>query len=254
MIAPPTCFIDLVVSQHAPQLQLCKPLRVDGDGHQDQPHEQILRHGTPASWHTGTIKETMTPLAKDFEPGPFDVICTRQLKAKSHHGNLFFQALIEQYSAQYAKAKGKLDRSLIVSEIIDRVRSKSPNGGFIKPSADGKWWEAGDFSARKKVGQSMRDLLHSQYRSSANSKKRRRTETNAKMLEDLDAFVGMNSYAASRMQWLTDAIETDKGAIASDHDLVTMMTQANCDISELKQDEIVQTLLLQQAAPPAHLD
>jgi hypothetical protein len=194
--------------------------------------------GIQNDWKASVV-ESMTPLSNSFSPGPFDVICSRGKKAKCHPGNTYFQSIIQQTVEKYAKAEGKLGKSLIVSEIIDTIRRKSPDGGFVKQDS-GKWYEVGDWSARERVGQSLRDLLHGQYRSSASSKKRRREETNAKMSEDLDALIESNMYVSKRIKRLSDNIET-QGSQASDLYLMIMMTKANSEIlDQLKQDEAIQ--------------
>jgi hypothetical protein len=128
---------------------------------------------------------------------------------------------------------------MIVSEIIDTIRRKSPNGGFVKQDG-GKWYEVGDWAAREKVGQRLRDILQGQYRSSSSSKKRRREESNAKMIEELDTLTESNSYVSERIRCLSDTIETE-GSQGSDSCLMLMMTKANSDIlDKLKEDHSVQ--------------
>ena len=73
-----------------------------------------------------------TPLPPSFEPGPYDVICKRGKSAKDHEGNQRYRTLIQSALDQYSKADSKMKKSVIVSEIVDFVRSKSPNGGFVK--------------------------------------------------------------------------------------------------------------------------
>eukprot|EP00522_Entomoneis_paludosa_P013679 CAMPEP_0172442152 /NCGR_PEP_ID=MMETSP1065-20121228/2626_1 /TAXON_ID=265537 /ORGANISM="Amphiprora paludosa, Strain CCMP125" /LENGTH=465 /DNA_ID=CAMNT_0013191895 /DNA_START=87 /DNA_END=1484 /DNA_ORIENTATION=- len=112
-------------------------------------------------------------------PGPTDVICARGKKALEHAGNKRFRAMVSGNMDTYSKAKTKLEKSLIVSHIIDQVRQASPPGGFLREDEDapGVWFEVGDAVAREKIGQGFRDLLHTQYRSSTKAKKRRRHES-----------------------------------------------------------------------------
>ena len=68
-----------------------------------------------------------------------------------------------------------MKKSVIVSEIVDFVRSNSPNGGFVKQDeVTGEWYEVGTYLAREKTSQAFRDSLHLQYKSSTKAKKRRR--------------------------------------------------------------------------------
>lgn len=190
----------------------------------------------PAGWKA-TVVESMTPLSPSFSPGPNDVIFSRGQKARKHAGNIKFQAIVRSVSERYSKTEGKLGKSLIVSEIIDTIRRNSPNGGFVKLD-NGKWYEVGDYIARERVGQSLRDLLKGQYRSSASSKKRRREETNAKMSDNLNVFIESNAFVSKRIKMLSDCLETD-GSKISDFGMISMMTRANLDIlDQLKGKQI----------------
>ena len=114
-------------------------------------------------------------LPPSFEPGPYDVICKRGKGAKNHEGNQRYRALIQSALTQYSKADSKMKKSVIVSEIVDFVRTNSPNGGFVKQDEEtGEWYEVGTYLAREKTSQCFRDSLHFQYKSSTKAKKRRR--------------------------------------------------------------------------------
>ena len=190
------------------------------------------------SWKSPVV-ESKKPLPESFIPGEFDVICSRGKIAKSHSGNIYFQSLVEKTAPKYANAKGKLAKSLIVSEIMEEIRRKSPNGGFIKLSG-GHWFEVGDWNAREKVSQSLRDILHGQYRSSASSKKRRKDELNAKMVEDIDALIESNEFVSKRIKSLSHTIKT-QASMVSDEELSREMTQVNTEIlDQLKTDNTLQ--------------
>lgn len=124
------------------------------------------------------IESERRPLAADFVPGPYDVICARGAAAKKHPGNIRFRQIIQQFKPIYSKAETKVDKSLLVSEIVDSVRGMSPNGGFVKKFGN-QWMEVGDSVAREKIGQCLRDQLHSKYKSSTQAKKVRRKEMQA---------------------------------------------------------------------------
>ena len=96
--------------------------------------------------------DQVTPLAEGFQPGPMDVICARGKRAFNHSGNRRFRALITERLESYSKAGSKLEKSVIVSEIVDSVREASPDGGFVKEER-GHWFEVGDHNAREKIGQ-----------------------------------------------------------------------------------------------------
>ncbi|KAL7574357.1 hypothetical protein ACA910_008460 [Epithemia clementina (nom. ined.)] len=122
------------------------------------------------------------------QPGPTDVICARGKRAFNHPGNRRFRELVERHMDQYSKATTKLEKSVLVSQIVDGVRHATPPGGFLRESEDPAaavqqkndelpvWYEVGDAVAREKVGQGFRDLLHMKYKSSTKAKKRRRVQ------------------------------------------------------------------------------
>eukprot|EP00980_Cylindrotheca_fusiformis_P025723 scaffold14515_cov97-Cylindrotheca_fusiformis.AAC.2 len=113
-------------------------------------------------------------MPEGFRPGPWDVICARGKFAKEHSGNQRFREKIKEVTPAYSKAETKLQKSIVVSSVINHVRN-SPTGGegFFVKEVDDVWYDVGDTLAREKVGQALRDQLHSHYRSSTKSKRRR---------------------------------------------------------------------------------
>lgn len=96
--------------------------------------------------------DDLIPLPSDFHPGPLDVICARGKQAYSHTGNKRLRVVIEMNLEKYNNASSKIEKSLIVSAIVDSVREASSNGGFIKEEG-GRMYIANDNVAREKVGQ-----------------------------------------------------------------------------------------------------
>lgn len=125
---------------------------------------------TKSPTESGKPTPGMTPLAASFQPSDRDVICARGKTARDHPGNVWFRALIESHMEEYAQCETKLDKSFLVSNIIKLVRREAPEGGFVKNFADGTWYEVGDRLSREKIGQTFRDMLHTQYRSSTKAK------------------------------------------------------------------------------------
>lgn len=126
---------------------------------------------------TISANSEMKQLAREFQPGPKDVICRRGKTAFNH--NKHFRELVQSHLEKYSKASSKLEKSLVVSDIVDTIREGSPNGGFVR-CIDGVWYEVGDSIAREKCGGAARDMLHTQYKSSTKAKKRRREEADQK--------------------------------------------------------------------------
>ena len=72
--------------------------------------------------------------------------------SSDHPGNVAFRTYIENSIETYAEATTKLEKSIVVSKIVEAIRSASPEGGFVKKE-NGRWYEVGDHMAREKVGQ-----------------------------------------------------------------------------------------------------
>jgi len=150
-----------------------------------------------------------------YEPGEHDVLCGRGRKCFNHAGNVKFRAIVQSFLPQYSKAAAKLEKSYILSDVVEQVRKNSGEGGFIKKDSDsGRWYEVGDFLAREKTSQAFRDVLHDKYKSSNTAKKKRRQEEQAEKLfrssssRSLDSSsvhsVGSHSSAATGDYMLSD--------------------------------------------------
>ena len=119
----------------------------------------------------------LVPLKSTFQPGPGHVICAKGRSAKRHSSNVFLKSLVQAHLSEYSSCPSKLERSFIVSKIINLVRSQidpkdgSP-GGFVR-LVDGIWYDINDRNAREKIGQSFRDSLHTQFKSSTKAKARK---------------------------------------------------------------------------------
>lgn len=137
---------------------------------------------------------------KLMKPGPFDVICARGKQAFNHPGNQYFRSLIAKATAKYSKVESKLQRSMIVTEIVDAVREKG--NGFIRQTTQGEWIECSDVMCREKVGQHFRNALGTMYKSSTKSKRRVKEEF-PKLAENLSDFVLSNDAVQTTMERLS---------------------------------------------------
>jgi hypothetical protein len=111
--------------------------------------------------------KTGAQLGVDFQPSDYSVLCCRGKDSVNHVGNRRFRIISSMYVEKYARAHNKAAKSVIVSEIIDAIRQ---SGGNFCRRKRGVWYEVGDHYAREKVSALLRDLLHTQYRSSNKSK------------------------------------------------------------------------------------
>lgn len=105
----------------------------------------------------GSVSNQLPP---DYVPGPYDVVCLGRGKSASNYvGNRRFHVTVMMHLDRYENARSKMDKTVLVSEIVDIVRESSLVGGFIRQDRDGRWYEVGDAIAREKVGQALRNAL-----------------------------------------------------------------------------------------------
>jgi hypothetical protein len=142
---------------------------------------QLRRRKTPSS------NVRITFLAVDYTPTVHDVLCGRGYKTWT--GNQAYRATVYSKLEEYSAAHTKLEKTAILCQIVNKVREKSIDGGFIKKCPETRrWYEVGDFLAREKTSQYFRDALHEQYRSSGQSKyKRRKVEHAMALLDETEA-------------------------------------------------------------------
>jgi len=105
-------------------------------------------------------RKTLDP---SFQPDNWSVICGRGKQVIDHIGNRRLKVLVEANLATYSSTKSTIKKTLIVSSIIDTIRTASPEGGFVKQCPKTKlWMEVGCDVAREKVGQLLRELMAQQ--------------------------------------------------------------------------------------------
>lgn len=101
-----------------------------------------------------------TLLPPEYEVGPNDVVCGRGKGALKRAGNQKLQQLIKSKIDEYSSAKTKIDKSLILSAILDHIQTLS--GRFVKKQPNGTWCEIGDRDSIAKIGHAMRVFLRAQ--------------------------------------------------------------------------------------------
>jgi hypothetical protein len=150
-------------------------------------------------------------LEVDFQPSSYSVVCGRGKESFNHVGNRHFRFLTSTFIERYSRADSKAAKSAIVSEIITMIRQA--DGNFCKFQS-GAWFEVGDHHAREKVSALLRDLLHTQYRSSAKAKiARRKTKTQknkqSKNPQSSQKLVDHSSSSSSCWESSKDSLEFD---------------------------------------------
>ena len=190
--------------------------------------------GNDAFASEGLPQHDMLLLPSDFSPSHFDVVVGTGREAKQHCGNKAFQRILQRdYLKIYSKAETKLEKTMIISEIVATIRERSPaKAGFVKRINE-TWYQVEDTIAREKISQSLRNLLHEQYRSSVKAKRERRSLIRKDMDNSIDALMNSSrSFLSRRFLQLSSDIEATGGAKASDHDILELFSQANSDILE----------------------
>jgi len=125
------------------------------------------------------LSNTPTLLPTSFVPGEHTIIIGRGRAIKNHSGNRKFDQLIAAASKEYSAAPCKSDKGTVLTKVINHIYDDvtQPTGGFVKKDvASGQYVLVDEALARQTVAQSMRNYLHSQYRSSKKFKQQRRIE------------------------------------------------------------------------------
>lgn len=125
----------------------------------------------PVSKKNNSKKTRMPP---KYKPDENAVICGRGKVCTSNPGNQTLRALIDEHLDAYGKAGNKVEKTEIVSSIMDTIKKGCPDEpSFVKKEGD-TWWEVDDAFAREKIGCIFRDALYTKYRSSTKAKLARR--------------------------------------------------------------------------------
>mmetsp|Transcript_26099 Transcript_26099/g.39494 ORF Transcript_26099/g.39494 Transcript_26099/m.39494 type:complete len:192 (+) Transcript_26099:159-734(+) len=156
----------------------------------------------------------------------FDVICARGRITKEHIGNIRYRKMVLQYLPIYSALSTKSEKSMVVSRIINSVRER---GDFVKYCGKtGNFEKVSERIAREKVGQRLRDMLHTQYKSSTQAKKMRRHAQKTSEDEQIRQVVRNNQQVKSIMSRAVSEMHD----FNSDQDFDNIFTLANASILE----------------------
>jgi hypothetical protein len=122
-----------------------------------------LSASSPRTWRS--------QLTVDFQPSEYSVICGRGKASYGHTGNHRLRMLASMFVEKYSQSGCNTHKSTIAAHIVTMTRER---GGSFCKYEKGAWFEVGDHFAREKVSAMFRDMLHTQYRSSAKAKTARR--------------------------------------------------------------------------------
>jgi hypothetical protein len=132
---------------------------------------QTTKHQRRFSTESSASASKKRELRVGFQPCDYSVVCGRGKDSFNHAGNHRFRILADMFIEEYSEADSKVAKSAIVSKMVGVIRQAG--GLFCKYESDA-WFEIGEHRAREKVSALLRDLLHTQYRSSAKAKRDRR--------------------------------------------------------------------------------
>jgi hypothetical protein len=144
--------------------------------------DHVAVQATSKQTHASKLSAGVAPktgrsqLGVDFQPSEHSVICGRGRQHNST-GNCRFRVLAGLFVERYSRSDSKTTKAAIVFDIITMIRQA---GGHFCKNEKGAWFEVGDQCARGKVSAFFRDILHTQYRSSAKAKTTRRSLLNRK--------------------------------------------------------------------------
>ena len=184
-------------------------------------------------------QQTKTTSTNQRLPGKYAVVCGRGKLATNHFGNKRYKQLLQKFSKKYSQAGSKVDKSLVVSEIMNAINNNNTSSpsiicnidaGFVKQNtATGQWFRVSDDLAREKIGANLRDLLHNQYKSSTKAKwQRRRVE----IVDEMEELVRSNAEVRMLTEQISDKMMQTKrdGTAVDDAHVLSLLTQANIDI------------------------
>mmetsp|Transcript_40888 Transcript_40888/g.97889 ORF Transcript_40888/g.97889 Transcript_40888/m.97889 type:complete len:194 (-) Transcript_40888:3434-4015(-) len=130
----------------------------------DQHRSSTTSTSTTKSSSSSSERDAKTRLPESFSPTPYSVLIGRGKVCAEATGNRRLKVIVSTFLDEYSKAPTRIEKSIIVSKIVDIVNDASPVGGFIK-FEDGAWWQVSDNMARERVGSLLRDCLSDQVRS-----------------------------------------------------------------------------------------
>jgi hypothetical protein len=106
-----------------------------------------------------TSPEHRAYLDEGYEPLKHDIMCGRGADIYCHPGNMAFRNVINHNLHRYWATRSKLEKSQVVVEILHVLRSEPVK--FIRfDKHKQRWYTLGDEDAKRKIGQSIRDITH----------------------------------------------------------------------------------------------
>jgi hypothetical protein len=142
-------------------------------------HQSLLTTGPQPP----LIREVNTPLLPNFTPSAYSVLIGRGKLCSEAVGSRRLKVIASRYLDEYSNASSRIEKSSVVTKIVDIIQEACPVGAFVKQEG-GQWWEVSDNLAREKVGAVLRDALHEHYKSSTKAKLAKRKRKQALLIQE----------------------------------------------------------------------
>jgi hypothetical protein len=175
--------------------------------------------------------DDMPPLPIGYVPSRNDVIVGTGREAKKHIGNKKFHNTVKRYIGDYSKRPSKLEKGRIISQIIHDIKKQSPTGTPFVKNVGGRWYAVGSQTVREKISQSLRNGLHSKYRSSMKAKKQRRIQICHEIDNAVHEMMQQRGNLISERTNTVSAQMKISGKMP-DEEVCDLFTEANIDILE----------------------
>jgi len=160
----------------------------------------------------------------DSSDQDFNVICAKGRFAFNNSGNRRFRRIVLCHLEEYAEATNKSEKSKVVTAIIKEVQRR---GNFVRQdSKNGDLLPVTDRLRREKVGQGLRDALHTKYKSSTKAKKRVRLAERKEQDDLIHTMLSSNKHINATLTNVIHHVSTTK----SDAQLMRIFVDANRNI------------------------
>jgi hypothetical protein len=99
------------------------------------------------------VSQTSRRLPPGYKLDENDVFCGRGHLTMNHIGNRRFRSIIVANHERYVNAINRHEKTAIIFQVVDHIRSLTPNGGFIKNYGHNSYYEIGDLEAVRRDDQ-----------------------------------------------------------------------------------------------------
>ena len=118
------------------------------DDYECDTHDKVEHQKEIKRLAKGQAAHNMRQLPFDYILSEYDVICGRGRRCFNHIGNQRFRKIVADMLPKYSDAATKLEKTIIICEVVNLIRRSSPQGGFVKKDPmTGRYFEVGDFLA-----------------------------------------------------------------------------------------------------------